>query len=103
MLEAVPQTAWRARALVRAERALSGGPRYAVAYNESFVNLNSPARGPRAGYEQNRAFVGMGTDRPRAKVEGGYQHVWLRRPGVKDAHIHCIVINAFLWPLGRGG
>lgn len=103
MLEAVPQTAWRARALVRAERALSGGPRYAVAYNESFVHLNSPDRGPRAGFDQNRIFLGLGRDGPRAKMEGGYQHVWLRRPGAKDTHIHCVVINAFLWPWGRGG
>lgn len=101
-LEAVPETAWRARALLRLERALKGGPRYAVAYNEAFANINSVARGPRAGADQNRFFAGIGRDGPRAKVEAGYQHVWLRRPGAKDAHLHCVVVNAFLWPWGRG-
>lgn len=103
MLEAVPQTAWRARALLRAERALGGGPRYAVAYNESFVHLNSPDRGPRAGFDQNRVFVGMGKDGPRVKMEWGYQHVWVKRHGVPDTHIHTLVISSFLWPWGRGG
>lgn len=102
-LEAIPETSWRARAMLRVERALSGGPKYAVAYNESFVNLNSPDRGPRSGFDQNRAFLGIGRDGPRAKVEGGYQHVWLRRPGARDAHVHCLVVNSWLWPWGRGG
>lgn len=103
LLEAIPETAWRARALVRLERALNGGPRYAVAYNEAFAHLNSVERGPRTGIDQNRVFVGMGRDGPRAKVEAGYQHVWLRRFGAKDTHLHCIVVNSFLWPWGRGG
>lgn len=103
MLESVPQTAWRARALLRAERVLDGGPRYAVAYNESFVSLNSPDGGPRAGFDQNRSFMGIGKDGASAKIEGGYQYVWVKRYGASNAHIHSIVINAFLWPFGRGG
>ncbi len=97
-LQNVPETAWRARVQLRAERVLGSGPRYAVAYNEGFAHLNSPARGPRAGFDQNRIFLGMGRDGSRAKVEAGYQHVWLRRYGTRDAHIHCIVLNTFLWP-----
>lgn len=102
-LEGVPQAVWRARALLRAERALNGGPTYAVAYNEAFAHLNSVARGPREGVDQNRVFLGLGRDGPRVKIEGGYQHVWLRRSGGNDDHLHCVVINSFLWPWGRGG
>lgn len=103
MLDSVPETAWRARVLIRAERVLNGGPWYAVAYNEGFVSLNSPKGGPRSGYDQNRSFIGVGKDGPRAKVEGGYQYIWMKRYGAKDAGIHCLVVNAFLWPLGRSG
>lgn len=102
-LEGITQTAWRVRALLRAERALDRGLRYAVTYNEAFSHLNSVERGPRAGFDQNRVFLGLGKNGSRAKVEGGYQHIWIRRPGSDDSHIHCIVINAFLWPFGRNG
>lgn len=100
-LEGVPQTAWRARALARVERALGGGPRYAVASDEAFVHLNSPVGGPRAGFDQNRVFLGLGKSGDRAKVEAGYQHVWVKRSGQADIHIHAVVVNAFLWPWGR--
>ena len=100
-LEGIPQTAWRARAMLRVERALRGGPRYAVASDETFVHLNSPNRGPRAGFDQNRMFLGLGKSGEHTKVEAGYQHIWVRGTGRPDTHIHAIVINTFLWPWGR--
>ena len=103
MLEDVAQLAWRARMLLRAEKSMGGGSRYVVVYDEGFVHLNSAAGGPKAGFDQNRVFLGIGTDTPVAKLELGYQHVWLKRYGVADTHVHSLVLNAFLWPLGRGG
>jgi len=100
-LQGVSQTAWRARSFARVERALGGGARYVVAYDEAFVHLNSPNQGPRAGFDQNRAFLGLGKSGERAKIEGGYQFVWVRRIGRADDYIHALVVNAFLWPWGR--
>lgn len=100
-LEGVGGTPWRGRLMGRVERALGGGPRYAVAYDEAFVHLNSVRRGPRSGFDQNRVFVGLGTAGERLKAEAGYQHVLLKRPGLSDSHVHCLVLNAWFWPAGR--
>lgn len=99
-LDGASEIAWRARAQARVERALGGGPVYAAAFSETFVHLNTVARGPRSGFDQHRAFVGIGRDGGRAKIEAGYQHFYQKRPGARDRHLHCLLVNSFLWPWG---
>lgn len=93
--------AWRARMLVRAERKLTG-PLYAVGYAETFVRMGTTPGAPRPGFDQQRVFLGLGRDGLKAKVEAGYQLIRLARPYAADRKLHCLVVNTFLWPWGRG-
>lgn len=101
-LETATGPAWRARLFVRGERKLGRGPYYGVGAQETFIRLGSTPGAPRAGFDQQRLFVGAGRDGPRAKLEAGYQYVRQARPFAPDRSLHCLVVNSFLWPWGRG-
>lgn len=100
-LETATGPAWRVRLFMRGERKLGQGPFYGVGYQETFVRLGSTPGAPRAGFDQQRLFVGVGRDSPQAKLEAGYQYVRQSRPFAPDRSLHCLVVNSFLWPWGR--
>ncbi|UPT75628.1 MAG: DUF2490 domain-containing protein [Elusimicrobiota bacterium] len=99
-LDGATGPAWRARLFVRAERKLRGSL-YGVGYAETFVRIGDTPGAPRAGFDQQRLFVGIGRDTPKAKVEAGYQLIRFARPYAADRKLHCLVVNTFLWPWGR--
>ncbi len=99
-LDGATGPAWRARLFLRAERKLKG-PLYAAGYAETFVRLGATPGAPRAGYDQQRVFLGLGRDTPKAKIEAGYQLIRFSRPYAAERKLHSVVINTFLWPLGR--
>lgn len=65
-----PHSMERLRLRHRLVRPLGKSPYYAVLMNELFINLNRVNRTP-AGFDQNRAFIGMGRHLgPYAALEG---------------------------------
>ena len=79
-------------------RPIGATPYSGVLINETFFHLNDADWGPRAGFDQTRTFVG-GARRlnSNVRVELGYLHVYLKRPGeADDSLIHAISLNAFV-------
>lgn len=76
--------AHRARAFLRFN--VNFGPKVPVlfaSWNETFLHLNDVSWGPRAGFDQNRLFLGFGVRGPaRSRVEIGYLNVASSRDGV---------------------
>jgi hypothetical protein len=91
-LEGVAGPSWRGRLLARAERPVSG-LWYAAASDEVFVHLASGPRGPVEGLDQNRLYAGIGRGTAKRRVELGYQHWWLARPGRAPLIRHVLVLT----------
>lgn len=69
----------------------------AVAWDEVFVNLDDVDWGPRAGLDQNRAFVGMGYAFSKTvKTELGYLNQFIDRPTNPNRMTHGMAINLIL-------
>ena len=68
-------TALRARTMLRVNFPLPTYPALAlVAYDEIFIHLNTIRQGPTAGFDQNRAFLGINyTLSPNFNIDAGYQ------------------------------
>lgn len=63
-----------------------------VVTDEVFLGLNDVDMGPKSGYDQNRLFLGVGTDTKLkgVRVEGGYMNIHLRG----DAPlVHALAVN----------
>lgn len=96
-IEGAEHTAWRYRQLVRFSRPLARElPLSLVLWDEAFVHLNSASPAIRAGFDQNRAFAGLGwqVNRP-ARVEVGYLNQFLDTPTLHRIH-HILSLNLFL-------
>lgn len=87
----------RWRQFARAERRLDA--RWSlVGWDEAFVHLNDTDWGARAGFDQNRAFVGFGFRRgpdARARIEIGYLNQFIYRRGGLSEMNHIISLNLF--------
>jgi len=79
---------------------VDGSPLRWVAYDEAFVNFNAATGGPPQGFDQNRAFVGLGWAHERSLFELGYLSNYVVRGGGKpDLMRHAIVLAAYFnWP-----
>lgn len=73
-IEGVSGVAFRVRSLLRGSLGLFWENRvYAVVWDELFANANTVPGGPRRGFDQNRAFLGMGVRPwPFVAFEAGY-------------------------------
>lgn len=97
-LDGIGETAWRVRHLARGLYYLDGKRKWAaVAQNEAFWNLNTVNRGPRAGFDQNRLFIGANTAvAPYLRVEAGYQLNTVNLPApTPDRTNHTLLVSLF--------
>lgn len=70
----------------------------AVVWNELFVNLRTTDWGQRAGYDQDRLFLGLSVAASAAwlRVETGYLFVHAKRE--PNQVLHALMLNLFLSP-----
>lgn len=87
----------RLRIFVRGQVALDAeGVVILGLWDEVFVPLSDSAWGQRAGFDQNRLFVGFGFNvAPRIRIDVGYTNQWIPRDGV-DAVNHIAALNTFV-------
>lgn len=72
---------------------------YLVTSNELLYNLTSTEPGPQEGFNQNRAFLGLGAQPVKwLRVEAGYLNQYNHRPGTTDRIVHALQLTAdYLW------
>lgn len=75
-------TSVRVRHQIRASHPIrSGSPWSLVGYNELFWNLDSTPRGPQAGFDQDRVYLGTAYNLSKsARVEAGYLAAFVNPP-----------------------
>ena len=92
-LENASSAANRTRYLLKASYPLENN--YGLAgYNEIFVNLNSVKRGPTAGFDRWRFFVGPYLKVNNARYEFGYVGEFGRRFGDDERFINALFLSA---------
>lgn len=95
-LEGSGDIAVRARQMVRATAPLGGGF-LAIGTGELFVNFNSADWGPHAGFDQFRAFGGIGVPVARGLwIEAGYMNQYVARHRRTDRMNHNISLTLSL-------
>jgi hypothetical protein len=69
-----------------------------VAWDELFIGVNETDDFKFQGFDQNRAFVGLGTDTPvrGLRFEAGYMHL-LSQGGDRSDHVFVIFATANTW------
>jgi hypothetical protein len=99
-VETGDDTGLRFRQLVRAERRLAAFPNVSlVGWDEIFYHLNDTDWGAEAGFDQNRAFAGVGFNMDpdcRWRTEIGYLNQVIEIPTGPDRVNHILSVN-FFW------
>ncbi len=101
-IEHADGTAVRFRTMLRGQYPLPMAPEWAlVGYEEIFVNLNTVgARGPQAGFDQNRVFVGINrTFSKYVNLDVGYQNQLLNSrsiPNLANQMNHMVLLQLFI-------
>lgn len=92
-LETGGELGWRLRQQFRFVHPLPVRPRTSlVLWDEAFVHLNDTDWGVTQGFDQNRAFVGIGEQfAPHLRAEVGYLHHYVNRTRATDR------VNHVLW------
>ena len=89
----------RWRQMLRGQKILTGCPQWsAIVWDEAFFHLNDTDWGARSGFDQNRAFIGVGFKRcqhDRIRTEIGYLNQFINRQGAPDGMNHILSINFF--------
>lgn len=67
-----------------------------VAWDELFIGFNDTDWGQRAGYDQNRAFIGPAVTFGEVRLEAGYLNVVQRRPDESILIQHNLSLWAFI-------
>ena len=96
MIEGADVTGWRLRMQWRLVQPLHGhGTAGPLLQSETFVSLNDTDWGAQAGLDSQRTLVGwLQPLSPRLKLEAGYMHVLLNRPGRNPGnHIISLTLN----------
>ena len=98
MIESAEETGWRARQLVKLTYPLGAGERvYLALWDEVFVNLDDTDWGADDGFDQNRAFAGIGLKfAPHLRTEIGYMNQYIARSNRDDASNHVLSLTLFL-------
>lgn len=89
----------RWRQLARGQRVLTSCPQWSfVIWDEAFFHLNDTDWGARTGFDQNRAFIGVGFKKgpdARVRTEVGYLNQFISREDRRDFLNHTLSINFF--------
>jgi len=89
-------TGWRIRQFVRFARPFDDTSYSFIAWNELFVGFNDTDWGARAGYDQNRTFIGAGWQvADKVRLEGGYLLNHINRDGSSNTTNHVISFGIF--------
>jgi hypothetical protein len=68
-----------------------------VASDEYFANINKTNFGADDGFDQNRAFVGVGYNfNQNIKTEVGYMNQYIRKANAPDRQDHILSVNLYL-------
>ena len=89
----------RFRQMLKVSIPLPSAPVYSLVMSDEYwVNLNNANWGPQRGFDQNRAFVGLGYNLTKEiKSEVGYMNQYLNRPLTPiDRNNHILSINLYL-------
>jgi hypothetical protein len=104
-IEGINPVEWRLRQFVRFSAPLGdGSPFSLVVWDEAFFRLNSTTPSARFGFDQNRAFAGLGyTFSENARVEAGYmnqliqsRNVTRRSQNFSERMNHILSVTMFL-------
>lgn len=89
---------WRFRQFLKYYHPIKSAPKLSwVVWNEVFVGLNQPDWQTDNGFDQNRAFVGVGYQMDkRVRTEIGYINQYIRKPSANDTMNHIISFNVFM-------
>lgn len=89
---------WRLRQLYKLVHPLAtGSPWSLVAIDEVFVNFNGTGWGAADGFDQNRAFAGIGLAlNAHARAEVGYLNQYVAREEAADRMVHAASLNLLL-------
>lgn len=79
-----------------------GSPWQLIAYDEVLVHLSQTNYPSRPGFDQNRAFAGLGYDTAGARVEIGYLNQYVHRFTDPDQVNHVLSVNLVI-KLGAAG
>lgn len=89
---------WRYRQLVKISVPFSFAPSFSfVASDEVFVDLNKTDWKAANGFDQNRAFAGIGYNfNKNIKTEIGYMNQYIRKKNAQDFVSHILSVNLYL-------
>ncbi len=89
----------RWRQMARAQYVLTDCPQWSlIGWDEAFFHLNDTDWGTQAGFDQNRAFIGVGFKRSpeaRIRLEIGYLNQFIYRRGGENGMNHLVSLNIF--------
>ena len=96
LLASASGTSHRVRTLLRGAFPLEAGGTFSLTlWDEVFFHLNTVEGGPQAGFDQNRAFVGVSWRvSPHVALEVGYLNDFIRQPKAPaDVMIHTLNLS----------
>lgn len=92
------QVGWRFRQMFKASIPMPFAPSFSfVASDEYFVNINKTNYGADDGFDQNRAFAGIGYNFDKhIKTEIGYMNQFIRKANNPDRMDNILSVNLYL-------
>lgn len=89
----------RWRQMHRIQRTLTQAPQWSlIGWDEAFIQFNDTDWGAKGGFDQNRAFLGVGFKRSpesRVRTEIGYLNQFINQQGSEDRMNHILSLNLF--------
>lgn len=102
LVETGDDTGMRFRQMVALRRPMGFAPNFTcVAWDEFFFHLNDTDWGARDGFDQNRAFLGVGwkpSSEHTWRLEVGYLNQFIDRTAPTDVSNHLLSLNLFWNP-----
>lgn len=89
----------RWRQMHRVQKIFANDSRWSwIGWDEAFFHFNDSDWGAKGGFDQNRAFLGLGFKRSpdaRVRTEVGYLNQFIHRQGTEDGMNHILSMNFF--------